>query len=239
MPRVRFRSHSATNDQTTDQSSGTVPGQRGTQESTGPPQSAEYSQSEGRGSTATGNQGTQADYGQTQGDYGQTQGQRSGTQTYDRPAEGRRAETDRYGEPVEGRRRRPYYGMAGTLMVLSGLLTFFIGIIGIIRGTFFTNVANYPFYYSVRSRGVTFVVLGAVAFVVGIAMVLHMYWARHVAIVVAVLTAVANFMFLPFYPFWSIVVLALNVLIIWELTRDRGESRRREFARLSCLAGRL
>jgi hypothetical protein len=119
--------------------------------------------------------------------------------------------------------------MAGTLMILSGMLTFFIGITGVIRGVFFNSVATYPFYYSVRSRGVTLLVLGAVAFVVGIALLIHMHWARHVGTVVAVLSAVANFMFLPFYPFWSIVVLTLNV-IIWELTRDRDD--RREYARL-------
>jgi hypothetical protein len=75
-------------------------------------------------------------------------------------------------------------------------------------------------------------VIGAVAIVVGLALLIHMHWARHVATVVAVVNAVANFMFLPFYPFWSIVVLTLNVLIIWELTRERGERGAREFARL-------
>lgn len=123
--------------------------------------------------------------------------------------------------------------MAGTLMTLTGLLTFFIGITGIIRGVFFNSVATYPFYFSVRSRGITLLVIGAVAFVVGLALLIRMHWARHVAIVVAVVSAVANFMFLPFYPFWSIVVLILDVIIIWELTRERD---RHEFARLSCQA---
>jgi len=113
-------------------------------------------------------------------------------------------------------------------MITSGMLTFFIGITGIIRGTFFNNVATYPFYYSVRSRGVTLLVLGAIAFVLGLMLLVHITVARHVATLVAVLTVVANFMFLPFYPFWSIVVLALNILIIWELTRDR----RRDYAYL-------
>jgi len=126
--------------------------------------------------------------------------------------------------------QRRHYGMAGTLMILSGMLTFFIGITALIRGVFFNSVATFPFYYSVRSRGVTLIVIGAVAFVVGIALLIRMHWARHVATVIAVLGAVANFIFLPFYPFWSVIVLALNVLIIWELERDRP--RGREFARL-------
>jgi hypothetical protein len=157
---------------------------------------------------------------------------------------GRRAEEQGYRESPGSRRpdarRRQYYGMAGVLMILTGMLTFFIGIIGIIHGIFFNRVATYPFYYSTRSRGITLLVIGAVAFVVGVALLLHMYWARNVAIVVAVVSAVANFMFLPFAPFWSTIVLALSVLIIWELMRERSQS---EFARLlgpvrSSVAGR-
>jgi len=67
---------------------------------------------------------------------------------------------------------------------------------------------------------------------VGLALLIHLYWARTIATVVAVLTAIAMFMFLPFYPFWSVILLALNVLIIWELTRERGERGTREYARL-------
>jgi len=86
--------------------------------------------------------------------------------------------------------------------------------------------------YSVRSRGITLIAIGGVAFVVGIALLIRMHWARHVATVVAVIGAVANFIFLPFYPFWSVIVLALNVFIIWELEKDTI----RQVARLGKLA---
>ena len=118
--------------------------------------------------------------------------------------------------------------MASTLLILSGMLTFFYGITGVIRGIFFNNVANYPFYFSVRSRGVLLLTIGAIAFLTGFALLARARRAREVAIVVALASAVANFIFLPFYPFWSIVVLILDVIIIWELTRegDRRESDR-------------
>jgi hypothetical protein len=146
-------------------------------------------------------------------------------QTEDRPA-GAHAR----GQAPESRReeRRRHYGMASTLLILSGMLTFFVGIIGVIRGIFFNNVANYPFYFSVRSRGVLLLVIGAIAFLTGFALLARVRRAREVAIVVALASAVANFIFLPFYPFWSIIVLILDVIIIWELTRDtdRRESDR-------------
>jgi len=143
-----------------------------------------------------------------------------------RQFEPRHAEPARRAEAAEGRpeARRRHYGMASTLLILSGMLTFFIGIIGVIRGIFFNNVANYPFYFSVRSRGVLLLVIGAVAFVTGFALLARVRRAREVAIVVALASAVANFIFLPFYPFWSIIVLILDVIIIWELTRDSDRS---------------
>jgi hypothetical protein len=117
--------------------------------------------------------------------------------------------------------------MPAMLMILSGLLTVFIGSVAIVRGIFFSHVGTYPFYFSVRSRGVTLLIIGAALFVVGVALLLRMHWARTVGIVIAVISAIANFMFLPYYPFWSVIVLAIDVVIIWELARE--ERPRREF----------
>jgi hypothetical protein len=142
--------------------------------------------------------------------------------------EGYQAQQAEYGR-AEDRREvgRRHFGMAATLMILSGLLTVFIGSVALVRGIFFNSVATFPFYYSVRSRGVTLLIIGAALFVVGVALLLRMTWARHVGIVVAVISAIANFMFLPFYPFWSVIVLAIDVVIIWELARE--DRTRREF----------
>jgi hypothetical protein len=42
----------------------------------------------------------------------------------------------------------------------------------------------------------------------------------------AILSAVANFFFIPYYPVWSIVIIALDVAIIWALTVwDRDTAR--------------
>jgi hypothetical protein len=145
--------------------------------------------------------------------------------------EGYQAQQPEYGRPEDRRAgERRHYGMAATLMILSGLLTCFIGSTAIVKGIFFNNVATFPFYYSVRSRGVTLLVIGVVVLVVGIALLVRMQRARHVATVVAVISAIANFIFLPFYPFWSVIVLAIDVIIIWELTHEREERSRREFA---------
>src|SRR4029079_11771938 len=55
-------------------------------------------------------------------------------------------------------------------------------------------------------------------------------WAGVVAITLAVLSAVSNFFFIPYYPFWSILEIALACWVIWAITRpglfDDNESGR-------------
>jgi hypothetical protein len=184
-------------------------------------QSGQYTQAQGRGGEG---------YPSETVDYG-----RGGTgQAYPSeraPAEGRRAGARAYGERgVSGREAEPrgYYLMAAALLILSGLVTFFSGIVGVIHGAFYHSVTNYPFYYSPRSRGITELIIGAVVFMVGACLLLGMHWARNAAIVIAVVSAIFNFMFLFIYPFWTIIVIALDVFIIWALTHH-DDDRRREY----------
>ena len=44
-------------------------------------------------------------------------------------------------------------------------------------------------------------------------------WAGVAAIFLAILAAVENFFFIPYYPLWAIIVIALCVWVIWALTR--------------------
>jgi hypothetical protein len=52
-------------------------------------------------------------------------------------------------------------------------------------------------------------------------------WARVVGIVLAVLSAIANFLSLPYYPLWAMLIIALDVFVIWALAvhgRELGEA---------------
>lgn len=114
--------------------------------------------------------------------------------------------------------------LAAVLMVFSGLVTFFYGIVGVINGAFFTTtVNNYVFVFSARGRGIVGMVLGAVIFAAGVCLLLGMLWARIVGVVLAVMSGIYNFMILPWYPIWAFIIIALNVYIIWALvTADRS-----------------
>jgi hypothetical protein len=192
-------------------------------------QSAGAGQAQGRGAGAEGYPSETVDYGR--GVAGQDYPSESGQYGRgERQGEGRRAGARAYPEQADygrgGGERN--YGLAAALLVLSGLITFFAGITALIKGSFYSNVANYPFYYSVRSRGITEIVIGAIVLLVGVCLLLGMRWARWVAVVIATLSVIWFFMFLPFYPFWSFIVIAINIIIIWDCAREHP--RRREYA---------
>ena len=49
------------------------------------------------------------------------------------------------------------------------------------------------------------------------------WWARAVGIVLAALSAIANFLFLPYSPVWSVLIIALDVFVILGADRARAD----------------
>jgi hypothetical protein len=46
-----------------------------------------------------------------------------------------------------------------------------------------------------------------------------------VAITLAVLSAISNFLFIPYYPFWSLLIIILDVFVIWAIAAHGGALR--------------
>ena len=115
--------------------------------------------------------------------------------------------------------------VAAVLMMLSGAAGFFEGLAAGLNGHFYAPRANYPFAWSVHGWGWIHLIIGVVLFAAGVALLADRAWARAVGVVVASFMALANFLFIPFYPLWSIVLVALSVLIIWALVSPRSETR--------------
>lgn len=111
---------------------------------------------------------------------------------------------------------------AAVLMMLSGLWNFLEGLAAIIKGEFFVVLPNYVYNISVTSWGWIHLILGAAVFVAGAFLFMDKVWARIVGVVLACLSAVANFLYIPYYPVWSVIVIALDVFIVWALLAPRN-----------------
>lgn len=111
--------------------------------------------------------------------------------------------------------------LAATFMVVTGILGFFEGLAAIIRGSFFVVLPNYAFSLSATGWGVVHMILGVLVFLAGAALFADQTWARMVGVVLAGAMMIANFVYLPYYPVWAIVVIALNAFVIWALLTPR------------------
>jgi hypothetical protein len=116
--------------------------------------------------------------------------------------------------------------LAGVLMIVGGIWGFLVGLGVVLKKQFFVPVnTTYAYHWNVTDWGWTHLALGAVVFAAGVCVLLGMVWARVVGVILATLSAIASFMFVPYYPVWSIILVAIDVWIIWALVA--GPRRRR------------
>jgi hypothetical protein len=113
--------------------------------------------------------------------------------------------------------------LAGTLMLLSGLWMVTVAVIALSHGHVFSSAPAYTFRYNIRGWGWLELALGVVIFAAGMCVFLGQAWARYLGAFLAVLSAIANFVFIPYQPLWSIVMIALDAFIIWALLTPRRE----------------
>ena len=106
---------------------------------------------------------------------------------------------------------------AAVLMMLSGAFEILQGLSAIIRKHLYVVNSDYIYKINVTGWGWIHLILGVIVLLAGIALLGGALWARIIGIAMAVLIAVANFLWLPYYPVWAIVIIALNVVIIWAL----------------------
>lgn len=106
---------------------------------------------------------------------------------------------------------------AAAMLLMLGVWQVFMGVAAIARGQFFLVAPNYIYEFNIRAWGWIHLILGMVMAIAGLFLFTGAVWARAVGIVLAVLSAIGNFFFLPYYPIWSIVVIAIDVFVIWAL----------------------
>ncbi|GAA4700386.1 hypothetical protein Prum_060320 [Phytohabitans rumicis] len=107
---------------------------------------------------------------------------------------------------------------AATMMIMLGIWQVFVGIAAIANDEFFVTVRNYTYDIDTTAWGWIHLILGALAAIAGFFLFSGATWARWVAIAFAALAIIDNFIFLPYYPLWSLAVIALGVFVIWSLT---------------------
>ena len=111
---------------------------------------------------------------------------------------------------------------AGIMMIVGGLWHALTGIAALFRDQVFITTPGYTYALDLTAWGWTQLLVGALVAGAGAAVLQGRTWGRLVGTALAILSMFVNFMFLPHYPVWSILIIALDMAIIRALiTYDR------------------
>jgi len=135
-------------------------------------------------------------------------------------AEGRTGDTRQssYGA-AEGTGWMGWIMFAGVMMLLMGAFHAIQGLVALFQDTYYL-VAEQGLIVQAdyTTWGWVHLILGAVVVLAGIALLAGQMWARIVAVILAFGSALVNIAFLGAYPLWSLMMIAVDVLVIYAVT---------------------
>ena len=111
---------------------------------------------------------------------------------------------------------------AATMLGLAGVLSIFDGIAALSKASFYAANAHFVFS-DLRTWGLIMLIFGALLIVAAMGVFSGSGFARWFGILAAALNAIAHFGAMQSYPFWSLIVFTLDVLVIYALAVYGGK----------------
>ena len=115
---------------------------------------------------------------------------------------------------------------AGVMMVMLGTFEAIVGLVALFKDDYYL-VASSRLVVSVSYTGWGWLhlILGIVAFCAGLGVIVGQTWARVIGIILATISAVVNLAFIAAYPVWSVLVIAIDVVVIYALAVHGREAK--------------
>jgi hypothetical protein len=105
----------------------------------------------------------------------------------------------------------------GTVLVTVGLFQLFEGLAAVLNDEVYVTTRNYVYKFDLTAWGWLHLIIGAVAVAVGIAILVGQRWALYGGIAMATLSALSQFLFLPWQPLWALLIIGIDIAIVWAL----------------------
>jgi hypothetical protein len=129
--------------------------------------------------------------------------------------------------PPQETRQTGWVGMvvfAAVVMIMMGIFHAIAGLVGIFQEEYFlVPRSDLVVHVDYTAWGWTYLIGGIIIGLAGVGLLAGQMWARVVGVILAVLSAVLNLAFFAAYPWWSAIMIALDVLVIWALTVHGSE----------------
>ncbi|MET0828611.1 MAG: hypothetical protein ABWY26_03765 [Microbacterium sp.] len=117
-----------------------------------------------------------------------------------------------------------WVGFAGIILLLSGVFSLIQGFVALVGSNYYYAIENGTlFLFDLTGWGWWNLIIGAVLVLTGIALFTGATWARVVAIIAASLSAIGQLFLVPAQPWWALIVIAIDILIIYAITAHGRE----------------
>jgi hypothetical protein len=108
---------------------------------------------------------------------------------------------------------------AGFMMIILGSFHAIEGLVALFYSSYYLVTANgLVIHAGYAAWGWTLLVVGVIVAAAGCGVMVGQPWARIVGVIVAAVSTLVNLAFISAYPLWSVLVIALDILVIYALT---------------------
>jgi len=107
---------------------------------------------------------------------------------------------------------------AAIILILGGICHAMQGVVGLATNEFFVVTQNWLFKFDTTTWGWIHIVVGLVAFLAGVGLFFGAVWARTLGVIIAAISILANFLWMPWYPLWAVLIIIFDFFVIWALT---------------------
>jgi hypothetical protein len=107
---------------------------------------------------------------------------------------------------------------ASCMLLMVGFFHIIAGLAAVLDDSFYAVRAGYALELDTQTWGWLHMAFGMIAMIAGGLLLTGNLLARILVIAIAVISAIGNFWSIPYYPVWSILMIALDVAIIWAVT---------------------
>ena len=121
-----------------------------------------------------------------------------------------------------------WIAFAGFILILGGSFMMLAGLGGIINPDAYVIGKDNILKLSTTSWGWWHLILGAVVFLSGLGVFAGNILARTVGVIVALISAISAFVWIPIYPVWGIIIIAMDFAVIWALTAHGRDVQKAE-----------
>jgi hypothetical protein len=107
---------------------------------------------------------------------------------------------------------------ASIMLMISGSFQIIAGLAGVFENEFYVSTPNYFLELDASAWGWVHLIWGVLVLIGGLGLLGGSLWGRTLGVIAAAGSMLANFAFIPLFPVWSIVVIAIDIGVIWALT---------------------